>query len=130
MKKLPLLRDRIRAIDHVIERQKIIFSDDYADSDVLAMARSDGEACVQVFFVRGGKLIGRDYFLLEGAEDTPDADVLAEFIKQFYDQAQSVPQRVLLPEEVEETKIIRQWLSQKRADGLVEITGPCGGAAT
>ncbi len=125
--KAALLRDRIRAIDHVIERQKIIFSDDYADSDVLAMARSDGEACVQVFFVRGGKLIGRDYFLLEGAEDTPDADVLAEFIKQFYDQAQSVPQRVLLPEEVEETKIIRQWLSQKRADGLVEIMVPVEG---
>jgi excinuclease ABC subunit C len=122
-----LLRDRIRAIENVVERQKIIFSNDYADSDVLAMARSDGEACVQVFFVRGGKLIGRDYFLLEGAGDTPDADVLAEFIKQFYDQAQSVPQRVLLPQEVEENRIIRQWLSQKRADGMVEILVPVEG---
>jgi excinuclease ABC subunit C len=125
--KAALLRDRIRAIENVIERQKIIFANDYADSDVLALARSDGEACVQVFFVRGGKLIGRDYFLLEGAGDTPDADVLAQFIKQFYDQAQSVPQRVLLPQEVEEQKIIRQWLSQKRADGLVEILVPVEG---
>ncbi len=122
-----VLRDRIRAIEAVVERQKVIFANDYADSDVLAMARSDGEACVQVFFIRGGKLIGRDYFLLEGAEDTPDADVMAEFIKQFYDQAQSVPQRVLLPNEVEEIQIINQWLNQKRGDGLVEILVPVEG---
>ena len=62
------------------------------------MARSDGEACVQVFFIRGGKLIGRDYFLLEGTADEPDAEVMAEFIKQFYDQAPTVPPQVLLPQ--------------------------------
>lgn len=60
------LRDQIRAIETVVERQKVI-SNEYLDSDVLALARSDGEACVQVFFIRGGKLIGRDHFLLEGA---------------------------------------------------------------
>jgi excinuclease ABC subunit C len=121
------LRDRIKAIENVIERQKVVFSTDYADSDVLAMARSDGDACVQVFFIRGGKLIGRDYFLLEGATDMPDASVLEEFIKQFYDQAQSVPQQVLLPQQVEEVNIIRQWLSQKRGEGLVEILVPSEG---
>ena len=119
-----LLRDRIRAIENVIERQKVIFTSDYADSDVLAMARSNGDTCVQVFFIRGGKLIGRDYFLLEGAAGTPDADVLTGFIKQFYDQAQSVPQQVLLPQEVEEAQIIRQWLTQKRGQGMVEIQVP------
>jgi len=125
--KAAVVRDRIHAIENVVERQKIIFASDYADSDVLAMARSDGEACVQVFFIRGGKLIGRDYFLLEGAQDTPDANVMAEFIKQFYDQAQSVPQRVLLPNEVEEIQIINQWLNQKRGDGLVEMLVPLEG---
>lgn len=122
-----VLRDRIRAIENIIDRQKIIFTSDYNDSDVMAMARSDGEACVQVFFIRGGKLIGRDYFLLEGAEDKPDADVMAQFITQFYDQAQSVPQQLLLPQEVEEIKIIRQWLSQKRGQGMVELVVPVDG---
>jgi excinuclease ABC subunit C len=88
------------------------------------MARSNGEACVQVFFIRGGKLIGRDYFLLEGTAEEPDADVMAEFIKQFYDQAPSVPPQVLLPQEIEEAQIIRQWLSQKRSGQKVEILVP------
>ena len=117
------LRDQIRAIENVIERQKVV-SSDYIDSDVIAMARSDGDACVQVFFIRGGKLIGRDYFLLEGAQETTDADVLSEFVKQFYDQAPTVPAQVLLPHEVEEANIIRTWLSQKRDNGLVEILVP------
>lgn len=117
------LRDQIRAIENVVERQKVI-SADYVDSDVLALARSDGEACVQVFFIRGGKLIGRDYFLLEGASAASDSDVMAEFLKQFYDQAPVVPPQVLLPEEVEEANIIRQWLQQKSASGMVEILVP------
>lgn len=119
-----LMRDKIRAIESVVERQKVVFSADYVDSDILAMARSNGEACVQVFFIRGGKLIGRDYFLMEGAEDTPDAGVLTEFIKQFYDQASTIPAQVLLPQEVEEAQVIKQWLSQKRGSGLVEIQVP------
>jgi excinuclease ABC subunit C len=117
------IRDQIRAIENVVERQKVV-SPEYVDSDVLAMARSDGEAVVQVFFIRGGKLIGRDYFVLEGAEDTPDADVMSEFLKQFYDQATKVPEQVLLPQDVEELQIIRQWLSQKRDGQKVEIFVP------
>ena len=117
------LRDQIRAIENVVERQKVI-SSDYVDSDVVAMARSDGDACVQVFFIRGGKLIGRDYFLLEGADETEDADVLSEFIKQFYDRALTVPSQVVLPYDVEEAQIIRTWLSQKREDEVVEIVVP------
>ena len=120
------LRDQIRAIENVVERQKVI-STDYVDSDVLALARSDGDACVQVFFIRGGKLIGRDYFLLDGAAEVSDADVMSEFLKQFYDQATLVPPQVLLPQEVEEAQIIRQWLSQKRGDQKVEILVPHNG---
>jgi excinuclease ABC subunit C len=79
---------------------------------------------VQVFFIRGGKLIGRDYFLLEGAEENTDAGVMAEFIKQFYSQTPTVPPQVLLPHEVEEAQIIRQWLNQRRGDQKVEILVP------
>jgi len=107
----------------VVERQKVI-SSEYVDSDVIAMARSNGEACVQVFFIRGGKLIGREYFLLEGTEATPDQGVMAEFIKQFYDQAPTVPEQVLLPHEVEEAQIIRQWLKQKSSSEKFEILIP------
>jgi excinuclease ABC subunit C len=118
------LRDQLEAIQRVVERQKVIFANDHTDSDVIAMARSNGDACVQVFFIRAGKLIGREYFLLEGAEDTPDTDVMAEFIKQFYDQTPMIPPRVLLPHEVEEAKIIKQWLSTRRSGEKVEIVIP------
>jgi excinuclease ABC subunit C len=117
------IRDQLQAIEKVVERQKVV-SSDYIDSDVIAMARSNGEACVQVFFIRSGKLIGREYFLLEGTEETPDAGVMGEFIKQFYDQAPNVPPQVLLPHEVEEAQIIRQWLRQRSQDNKVEILVP------
>jgi excinuclease ABC subunit C len=117
------IRDQLQAIEKVVERQKVV-SSDYVDSDVIAMARSDGEACVEVFFIRNGKMIGREYFLLEGAEDSPDADVMSEFIKQFYDQAPSIPAQVLLPHEVEEAHIIKQWLKNRRSGKKVEILIP------
>ena len=117
------LRDKLQAIEKIVERQKVVFSSDFLDSDVVAMARANGDACVQVFFIRGGKLIGREYFLLEGAEDTPDSSVMAEFLKQFYDQTQTVPAQLLLPHEVEEAKIIEQWLTSRRNE-VVQILVP------
>ncbi len=117
------LRDQVTAIEKVVERQKVV-STEYIDSDVIAMARSDGEACVQVFFIRGGKLIGSEYFLLQGAEGSADADVMSGFIKQFYDQASMVPSQVLLPHEIEEVQIIKQWLSSRRSGDSFEILIP------
>ncbi|HLD94845.1 MAG TPA: excinuclease ABC subunit UvrC [Anaerolineales bacterium] len=124
--KAAAIRDQLEAIESIVERQRVV-SSDYADSDVIAMARSDREACVQVFFIRNGKLIGREYFMMENTADTADADVMAEFIKQYYDQAANVPPEVLLPHEVEEAQVIRQWLSKRRGDGGVEIKIPHSG---
>src|SRR3990172_1228224 len=121
--KAAAIRDQLEAISSVVERQRVV-STDYADSDVLAMARSEQEACVQVFFIRGGKLIGREYFMMENTAELPHANVMAEFIKQYYDQAAYVPPEVLLPHEVEEAQVIRQWLSKRRGDGGVEIRIP------
>ena len=90
------------------------------------MARSDGEACVQIFFVRSGKLIGREYFILEGTEEEQDEEILSEFVKQFYAQAAFVPQNVLLPKELEEAQIIKQWLNMRRGGEKVEICLPTG----
>ena len=127
--KAAALRDQLKAITSIIERQKIIFATDYKDSDVLAMARSDGEACVQIFFIRGGKLIGREYFILEGTEDTADREVMTEFVKQFYTEAANIPEQVMIPEEIEieEAKIIGQWLRSKRGGQKVELFVPKDG---
>ena len=106
-------RDQLQAIDRVVSKQKVIGTQS-TDQDVIAFAREQGDACVQVFFVRYGKLIGREYFLLEGTDEEPDAEVLHEFLTQFYDGAAHVPKEVLLPHEVEEARIIEEWLRQKR----------------
>ena len=118
------LRDKLKAVQSIVERQKIVFASDYLDSDVLAMARQDGEACVQIFFIRGGKLIGREYFILEGTEDTADTEVMGEFVKQFYTEAATIPQQVMLPQEIEEARIISQWLRSKRGGEKMEFFVP------
>ncbi|MCB0100782.1 MAG: excinuclease ABC subunit UvrC [Anaerolineales bacterium] len=122
--KAAALRDQLKAMQTIIERQKIVFGADHADSDVIAMAREDGEACVQIFFIRGGKLIGREYFILEGTEDTTDNQVMAEFVKQFYTEAANIPEQVMLPQEIEERIIIAQWLRSKRGGEKVELMVP------
>ncbi|MFZ5911431.1 MAG: excinuclease ABC subunit UvrC [Chloroflexota bacterium] len=122
--KAAALRDQLKGIQAIVERQKIVFDANYLDSDVLAMARADGEACVQIFFIRGGKLIGREYFILEGTEETSDPEVIAQFVKQFYTEAASVPEQVMLPQEIEEARIIGQWLKSRRGGEKVEIFVP------
>ncbi len=122
------IRDQLQAIERVVEKQKVITSDQ-ANSDVLAIARSNNEACIQVFFIRNGKLLGREYFVMEGTEEIPDGQVMGEFIKQFYTEAAYIPERVLLPNEVEEAQIIRQWLNTRRGGEKVELTVPRTGTA-
>lgn len=115
------LRDQIRAIDQIVEKQKVVNAET-ADEDVIAFARANGDACVQVFFIRGGKLVGRDYFVLEGAADEANAEIMTSFLKQFYDQASTIPPEILLPEEVDELMIIRDWLKSKRgADVTLKV---------
>ncbi len=122
--KAAALRDQLKAVKAIIERQKVVFPSDYLDFDVVAMARSDGEACVQIFFIRAGKLIGREYFILEGTEDAADSEIISQFVKQFYTEAATVPQQVMLPQEIEEARIISQWLRSRRAGNKVEFLVP------
>ncbi len=107
------LRDQLQSARHIVERQKIV-SSITADQDVVAFAREDGDACMQVFFIRGGKLLGREYFVLEGTQDEDEREVMAAFLKQFYEKAAYVPSEVLLPARIEEALIIEQWLKGKR----------------
>jgi len=125
--KAAALRDQIQAIEKVVEKQKVVSSRDM-DSDVIALARSNGQACVQIFFIRSGKLIGREYFILEGTREEPTSAVLAQFLEQYYHEASIIPKQVLLPEEVEEAQIIQQWLRQKRGGEKVELKVPQRGS--
>ena len=108
-----LLRDQIQAIERVNEAQKVV-SPAGGDQDIVALAQSGGEAWVEVFFIRNGKLTGRDHFLMEGAQDEGPAQVLGQFVKQFYDSAPYVPREVVLQHSVEDATVIESWLSQKR----------------
>ena len=111
-------RDELAAIQRVIERQKIV-SAAMADQDVVAFARADSDACVQVFFIRHGRLIGREYFVLDGTADESDNEVVASFVKQFYDGAAYVPSEILLPQEIDEALIIQEWLRSQRGHKVV-----------
>ena len=116
------LRDQVLAVEQVIERQRVV-SASPVDQDALGIARADDEACVQIFFVRGGKLIGHEYFLMECAGDLDQPGILGSFIKQFYDHAASVPPEILLPSDIEETALIERWLAAKRG-GKVSLSLP------
>lgn len=124
-----VLRDQLNSIERVVEKQKVI-TGDQSDSDVLALARADGEACVQIFFIRNGKLMGREYFILEGTEEITDNEVIGEFLKQFYSEAATIPDRVLLPNEVEEAQIIQQWLNTKRGGEKMQMFVPKAGSTS
>jgi excinuclease ABC subunit C len=108
-----LYRDQMKAARRIVERQKVV-SATMTDRDVIALARQDGSACAQVFFIRRGKLIGRELFILEGAGEEDEAQVMPSFLKQFYDQAAYVPPEVLLPQPVDEAPLIAEWLGAKR----------------
>lgn len=108
-----LYRDLIDSVKQVTERQKIT-SDDNEDRDILAMARKDDEAVVQVFFIRGGKLIGREHYYLTGVYEEEEAHILGAFIKQMYAGTPYIPHELWTECEPEDEEAILEWLSKKR----------------
>ncbi len=108
-----LIRDQIQSIEKITERQKIT-ADDNGDRDVMALARGGDEAVVQVFFIRGGKMLGREHYYLTGVEQESDPAVLSAFIKQMYAGTPYVPKEIWTEMEVEDEAVILDWLSEKR----------------
>lgn len=106
-------RELISSVQKIAQKQKIT---DTAgeDRDVLAVACEDEDAVMQVFFIRGGRLIGRDHFYLKIAKGDNEKEILASFIKQFYAGTPYIPSELMLQEEIEETEIIEEWLTKKR----------------
>jgi excinuclease ABC subunit C len=110
-----LFRDQLRAVESVAEKQ-FVERIRPTDEDVFGLARVEGtdEACVQVFFIRGTQMVGRDFFTLDGVQDEPDGEVLGSFLKQFYESAVYIPKHVVVPYSVPESGLIAEWLTEKR----------------
>ena len=108
-----VIRNQIMALEKILERQKIV-SNDMVDQDVIAMARGLDMACVQVFFVRKGKLIEREQFILKDTDGVERIEILTSFVKQFYDNATFIPKQIIIEEDIEDKDIIEDWLHQKK----------------
>ncbi len=109
------LRDQIRAIEAIQQRQRTS-GPGLEDRDVVAVHADGDDACAQVFFVRGGRLVGQEHFFLTGALAHTTAEVLRNFLEQFYAHATAIPPEVLIPEPVEDQALIAQWLSERRGE--------------
>jgi excinuclease ABC subunit C len=116
------VRDQIRGLEALGEKQRIISSGG-EDRDVLALAQDGDLGCVQIFFVRGGRVIGQEHFMLRGTRGAAPAESLGAFLSQYYETATIVPPQILLPEPVPDQAVIERWLTERRG-GRVEVIIP------
>ncbi len=108
-----LMRDRVRAINRVLEKQRVV-STGMEDQDVVALARERGDACVMLLTIRLGKVMGQQDYVMQGTQDETEAEILEKFIEQYYDSATNLPSEVLLQHDVEDPDTVAEWLRQKR----------------
>ncbi len=106
-------RELLNSVKQIAQKQKITNTDG-EDKDIIAVAADDADAVVQVFFVRRGKIIGRDHFHVRVGTEEKKSDILSTFIKQFYSGTPFIPREIILQEQVEETEVLESWLSGKR----------------
>lgn len=116
-------RDQINSLNLLHERQKIVSTTHLVDQDVIAMARGIEEVCIQIFFIRDGKILGREHFILEDTYNEERGEILSSFIKQFYIGSAYIPKEIILEEEIEDMEILSKWLREKRGN-KVTITVP------
>ncbi|RGS74808.1 excinuclease ABC subunit UvrC [Mitsuokella sp. AF21-1AC] len=118
------LRDQLQAVRKVAEKQNIVTGS--GNQDAVGMARSEVGVCVQIFFIRAGKMIGREHFLLQGSEEESDEDILTAFLQQYYHRATFIPQEVLLPLELPaaERELLEAFLQEKKRQGRVSLLCP------
>lgn len=107
-------RDQINSLNVLHEKQKIVSTTNLGDQDVIGMARGIEEVCVQIFFIRGGKILGREHFILEDTFEEDKKEILSSFIKQFYIGASYVPREIMIEEEINDIEIVSKWLGEKK----------------
>ncbi len=120
--KAAYIRDKILAIEKISEKQKVSNITEN-DIDVIGLARNAIEVCIEIFFVRKSKMVGRENFFLEDMQDESDKQILTEFVKQYYVGREILPNKIMLKEEIEEKELIEEWLT-KEAGRKVEIKTP------
>ena len=111
-------RDLLSSVKQVAQKQKITNADG-EDKDIIALANDDTDAVVQVFFIRGGKLIGRDHFHVRVGTEQSEDNILNNFVKQFYSGTPFIPREIMLQKKIEDMEILEQWLSEKRGRKVV-----------
>lgn len=109
-----IYRDKIKNLEEIIQKQKIDTTISDLNQDVIAMAMADNEACVQVFFIRNGKIVGREHFILDGVMDSSKESILGSFVKQFYSQQEYIPKELIIEYEIEDNFILEEWMSSKK----------------
>ena len=114
-------RDLIKSIKQLEEKQKLNQTD-REEQDIIAIAMARREAVVSVFFIRDGKLLGRDHFHMTGIEENNEAEVMLQFVKQFYAGTPYIPKEILLEYELEEKELLEQWLSAKKEQKVRILT--------
>ena len=112
-------RDKIKSLEDMMEKQKIDASTSDLNQDIIAMAIAHDEACVQVFFVRNGKIVGREHFILEGVMDSTRESILGSFVKQFYMEQEYIPKEIIIEDEIEDSFILEEWLSAKKGQKVI-----------
>ena len=117
-----IARDKLRAVERTIESQKVA-AYSRAEQDVVGIAREEGEACLQLFVIRNGKMIGREHFIVEGARDVTDAEVLGSFLQQYYTATERPPREVALPFAPSDPDSLAAFLSDRRGS-RVALTVP------
>lgn len=115
-------RELLGSVRQIAQKQKITHTDG-EDKDIIALASDDRDAVVQVFFIRDGKLIGRDHFYVRIGNEDARGQILTTFIKQFYSGTPFIPREIMLPEGIEEQEVLAEWLAEKRG-GKVYIRVP------
>jgi excinuclease ABC subunit C len=120
------IRDQIHSVKRVIEGQQIA-TRVKGEQDVIAFAQDRGQACVQVFFIRGSKLIGRESFTLQGTSNETPLEIMSSFVEQYYNSATHIPPLILLQHPLEDGEIIKSWLTDKRK-GRVSLQVPRRGS--
>ncbi len=108
-------RDLLFSVKEIVERQKIT-NDDFVDRDIIAYAAEGNDAVVQVFYVRNGKLIGREHFYMKLSPHDSGNDILSSFIKQYYSGTPNLPKELFLSEEIEDVELFEEWLTIKRGN--------------
>ena len=120
--KASYIRDRMLAIQRVNEKQKVSNISEN-NIDVIGIAKSDMEVCVEIFFVRGSKMVGREHYFFPDLKEMEDQEIISGFIKQYYIDSQNLPNKIMVREELEDKSAIEEWLTNK-AGRKVEIRTP------